>query len=44
MGDSQRTQNIPINKVIAENEKCVFYRINETGVLPNPTITLLTLH
>ena len=25
MGDSQHTQNIQINKVIVENEKCVFY-------------------
>ena len=25
MGDSQHTQNIQINKVIGENEKCVFY-------------------
>ena len=24
MGDSQHTQNIPINQVIGENEKCVF--------------------
>ena len=25
VGDSQHTQNIQINKVIGENEKCVFY-------------------
>ena len=25
MGDSRHTQNIQINKVIGENEKCVFY-------------------
>ena len=25
MGDSQHTQNIHVNKVIGENEKCVFY-------------------
>ena len=24
-GDSRHTQNIQINKVISENEKCVFY-------------------
>ena len=26
--DHQHTQNIQINKVIGENEKCVFYRKN----------------
>ena len=25
MGDSQHTQNIQVNKVPGENEKCVFY-------------------
>ena len=25
VGDSQHTQNIQINKVTGENEKCVFY-------------------
>ena len=28
-GDSQHTQNIQINKVIDENEKCVFYFTEE---------------
>ena len=29
-GDSQHTQNIQINKVIGENEKCVFYFMEKT--------------
>ena len=32
-GSSQHTQNIQINKVIGENEKCVlFYRKNLNGL------------
>ena len=27
MGDSHHTQNIQINKVIGENEKCIFYEL-----------------
>ena len=30
MGDSQHTQNAQINKVIGENEKCVFYFTEKT--------------
>ena len=30
VGDSQPTQNIQINKVIGENEKCVFYFTEKT--------------
>ena len=30
MRDSQHTQNVQINKVIGENEKCVFYFMEET--------------
>ena len=30
VGDSQHTQNIQINKVIGENEKCVFYFMEKT--------------
>ena len=30
MGDSQHTQNIQINKVIGENEKCVLYLMEKT--------------
>ena len=29
-GDSQHTQNIQINKVTGENEKCVFYFMEQT--------------
>ena len=29
-GDSRHTQNIQINKVIGENEKCVFYFMEKT--------------
>ena len=29
-GGSQHTQNIQINKVIGENEKCVFYFMEKT--------------
>ena len=37
MGDSQHTQNIQINKVIAENEKhLLFYVKNHTDFLANP--------
>ena len=30
MGDSQHTQNIQINKVIGENEKCASYFMEKT--------------
>ena len=30
MGDSRHSQNIQINKVIGENEKCVFYFMEKT--------------
>ena len=30
MGDSWQTQNIPINEVIGENEKCIFYFTEKT--------------
>ena len=30
MGDSQHTQNIEINQVIGENEKCVFSLMGKT--------------
>ena len=30
MGDSRHTQNIQINKVIGENEKCVFHFMEKT--------------
>ena len=30
VGDSRHTQNIQINKVIGENEECVFYFIEKT--------------
>ena len=38
MGDSRHTPNIPINTVIGENEKCVFYFMEKkvTDFLANP--------
>ena len=30
MGDSQHTQNIQIDKVVGENETCVFYFMEKT--------------
>ena len=30
MGDNQHTQNIQINEVTGENEKCVFYFMEKT--------------
>ena len=36
-GDSRHTQNIQINKVIGENEKCVFYFMEKLyELLANP--------
>ena len=34
-GDRQHTQNIQINKVIGENEKCVFYFTEKLDFWPN---------
>ena len=44
MGDNQHTQNIQINNVIGENEKCVFYfkKKNVTDFLANPVPFSLT--
>ena len=40
MGDSQHTQNIQINKVIGENEKCVFYSTEKlNGLLATPIVS-----
>ena len=40
MGDSQHIQNIQINKIIGENEKCVlFYGKNHMDFLTNPVET-----
>ena len=38
MRDREHTQNIQINKVIGENEKCVFYFMEKkhTNFLANP--------
>ena len=38
MRDREHTQNIQINKVIGENEKCVFYFMEKTHMdfLANP--------
>ena len=36
VGDSQHTQNIQINKVIGEKEKCVFYGKNHMDFFTNP--------
>ena len=30
IGDSQHTQNVQINKIIGENEKCIFYFMEKT--------------
>ena len=46
MGDSQHTQNIQINKVIGEHEKCVFYLMEKnphTDFLANPILLNFTL-
>ena len=44
MGDSQHTQNIHINKVIGENEKCVFYFMKKLNELfDDPIIEMLLL-
>ena len=41
MGDSQHTQNIQINKVIGENEKCVFYFMEKPNrLLSQPSIRI----
>ena len=38
-GDSRQTQNIQINKVISENEECVFYFMEKTpDFLANPIV------
>ena len=37
MGDSQHTQNIQINKVIGESERCVFYFIEKNRMAFWPT-------
>ena len=41
-GDSRHTQNIQINKVIGENEKCVFYFMEKTLKVPfgQPNVTI----
>ena len=39
MEDSQNTQNIQINIIIGENEKCIFYfteKKTHTNILANP--------
>ena len=36
-GDSKPTQNIQINKIIGENEKCVFYFMEKTIQIFWPT-------
>ena len=36
-GDSRHTQNIQINKVIGENENCVFYFMEKTKQTFRPT-------
>ena len=41
MGDSQQTQYMQINKVVGENEKCVFYGENQTAFLASPIVYLL---
>ena len=40
-GDSRHTQNIQINKVIGENEKCVFYFIEKLNRLFGQPNTML---
>ena len=40
VGDSLHTQNIQINKVIGENEKCIFYGKKLNGLFGQPNITL----
>ena len=42
--DSGHTKNIQINNIIGVNEKCVFYRKNETKFLANPTQPLEETH
>ena len=45
MGDSWHTQNIQINKVIDENEKCIFYfteKKNCMDFLANPILDWIT--
>ena len=45
MRDSQHTENIQINKVIGENEKCVFYfteKLNRLSGQPNTKWKLAT--
>ena len=44
MGDSQHTQNIQVNKVICENEKCIFlfYRKNYADFLGNSEVLSYT--
>ena len=37
MGESRHTQNIQINKVFGENEKCVFYFMGKTSQTFWPT-------
>ena len=37
LGDNQHTKNIRINKVIGENEKCVFYFMEKTKQTCWPT-------
>ena len=42
MGDGQHTQNIQVNKVIGENEKClIFYGKKHTEFLANPVLTFI---
>ena len=42
VGNSQQTQNIQINKVIGENEKCVFsFTEKRKGFFGQPNILLL---
>ena len=46
MGDSQHTQYIQINKVMGENEKCVFYFMEKkhTDFLASPILSLHFTH
>ena len=43
VGDRRHTQNIQINEVIGENEKCVFHFTEKihADILPNPVHTKL---
>ena len=44
-GESQHTQNVQINKVTDENEKCVFHFMEKTeGTFWPPNIKLSSLH